>query len=189
MKYFTPELAAASISGNPKWRAEAHREFSRRSRAYHRELERLRGRVSRKAWEFFRYGFGRTGLHDANLIFFTAGDGLNYCVDGKQPYRVNHQPAEVRIQFLNRTQDLVHAFTFRAVRRIECNLPTELRANNWSRSSIDMLTTYEFTSPEKGFLRAEFLFISDGHILVDFKKLIYSKKRVKRTYPTSSRYD
>jgi hypothetical protein len=69
MKYFTKEFPKADNSSSlSKRQQEAiHRKFLRNSKAYQKQLSKLEGRVSQAAWNFFYFGFGRWGLHDAHL--------------------------------------------------------------------------------------------------------------------------
>ncbi len=60
------------------------RGFTRTCRAYQRQLAKLEGRVSRQAWNFFALGFRGWGLHDARLLAFSVGDGLDHLADGRQ---------------------------------------------------------------------------------------------------------
>ena len=69
-----------------------------------KSLDRLEYRLSRKAWVFFRSGYGRRGLHDGQLLSFAVGYGLNYSPDGSIPFRLNGQAPSARVEFLNYEQ-------------------------------------------------------------------------------------
>ena len=60
--------------------------FEKTVRAYQKQLAKLEGRVSRQAWNFFALGFGGWGLHDARLLAFSVGDGLDHLADGRQRF-------------------------------------------------------------------------------------------------------
>ncbi len=72
------------------------RGFKRNFRAYQRQLATLEGRVSRQAWKFFAFGFRGWGLHDARLLAFSVGDGLDHLADGSQQFDENKQKAKCR---------------------------------------------------------------------------------------------
>src|SRR5262245_21341918 len=107
MKYHTYELVAAAndwIEQTEKQRKKAEEHLSRVVVHYHRQLEKIKPRLSKPAWGFFRHGFGETGLHDGQLLSVTIGDGLDYTPDGTSPFRINRQTALARVQFLNYEQ-------------------------------------------------------------------------------------
>ena len=81
MKYFTYSLVAAAndwIDQTEEQAAASEKLFWSTAERYNRELDTLKPRVSQKAWEFFRYGFGRYGLHDASLLSLCTGDGVEF---------------------------------------------------------------------------------------------------------------
>src|SRR5213595_3673367 len=128
MKYFTKEfIKADDKSALSKARRQAiDRKFDRNCKAYRRQLARLESRISKQAWNFFYSGFARWGLHDARLISFTAGDGLDYRANGKQPFRINKQKAKVRIQILNHDQNLSALSTAAASARLFLTFPRRI---------------------------------------------------------------
>jgi hypothetical protein len=44
--------------------------FKKTLSAYHKQLAKLQGRISRQAWNFFAFGFRGWGLHDALMPAF-----------------------------------------------------------------------------------------------------------------------
>src|SRR5215217_1876980 len=99
MKYFTSQLIAAAnnwVDQTEEELREAEKRFWATVEDYHAQLEGLRSRVSRPAWEFFRHGFGRYGLHDAQLLSLCVGDGLGFTPDGSSPFLLNRQRTSAR---------------------------------------------------------------------------------------------
>jgi len=180
MKYFTKEFPKADNSSSlSKRQQEAiHRKFLRNSKAYQKQLSRLEGRVSKAAWNFFYFGFGRWGLHDARLLSFTAGDELELPADGSLRFRYNTQKARVRVLILNRHQNLLYSFTCSDIRKAVFDYPTDDPL--WISGRLDDVLTYELTAANKQYLRMEFLFSSGATILVEFARLQFRRQRVYR---------
>src|SRR5438128_11287990 len=125
MKYFTYELIAAAndwIEQTEKQKNQAEKRFWQVVSNYHLELEKLKPRLSKTAWSFFRHGFADSGLHDGWLLSFNIGDGLDYRVDGLTPFRINRQKATARIEFLNYEQVFRHVFELREMKCASMNL-------------------------------------------------------------------
>lgn len=187
MKYFTKEFPKADNDPSlSKARCEAiHRNFLRACDAYRKQLKKLRPRLSRQAWNFFYFGFARWGLHDAHLLSFSAGDGLDYAADGRRPFRYNRQKAAARIRILDRHQNLLTTFTCVGVWRAVFDYPSgDPLSDNWGR--VDHLLTYEMTAANGGLLSLEFLFASGATILVEFKRLQFKRQRVRRQYSATA---
>lgn len=86
LRYFSYDLIAAANDWNPQTKAgqaRAEKQFAKAGERYRTALDKLRSRIGRRAWQFFRYGFGPTGLHDGRLVSMSIGDGLDYIADGK----------------------------------------------------------------------------------------------------------
>jgi len=174
MKYFTNEVL------------ETGKDFERICGLYREQLKGLRALVSKQAWEFFYLGFGRWGLHDASILRFSAGDGLNYLADGRTPFRINKRRTAVEIQILNRHQNLLYTFACNSVRKIVFDYAPDDPPMGWK--AIDDINTYELTSGSKAPLSLEFLFVSEATILVEFARLKFSRRRVRRQYDSSEAY-
>ena len=188
MKYFTKEfIKADDESSLSKARRQAiDRKFDRNCKAYRRQLARLESRISKQAWNFFYFGFARWGLHDARLISFTAGDGLDYQANGKQPFRINKQKAKVRIQILNHDQNLFCTFNCSGIRKAVFDFPSEDPL--WNANQVDNVHSYELTQASKHFMCLEFLFTSGATILVEFAQLRFDRTRIHRSYATQAMY-
>jgi len=101
------------------------RGFETSFKAYQKQLAKLEGRVSRQAWNFFAFGFRGWGLHDARLLAFSVGDGLDHLADGRQQFDENNQKAKVRILILNRKQTLLYSFVCTDVRKTVFKYPVQ----------------------------------------------------------------
>lgn len=189
MKYFTKDLIKAE--NDPRLtKAEQlalNRRFSSNCRVYQRQLGKLKGRISKQAWNFFYLGFGRWGLHDAQLLSFSVGDGLNYQADGRSPFKINKAKCRVKIEILNWNQDLLYTFVCTDVRKAVFDYPTDDPLDD-NREQVDMLYTYELTKTHEGVLSLEFLFVSGAMILIEFARLKFSRKRLRRRYRPEEMY-
>lgn len=188
MKYFPKEFLKAdnNSSLSKRKRRELDRKFKLNSAAYKRQLEKLQPRLSKQAWDFFWYGFGETGLHDGGLLSLETGDGLDYVANGKKPFRCNYQNARVRMQFLNFEQVLLYTFDFRQIRKLIVEFPSDDPL--WNLGKFDNIYTYELTAAGKRCLRFEVFFTSGAIILVEFDKLVFTRKRINRRYPEGAKY-
>jgi hypothetical protein len=188
MEYFAKEFAKADNDPSLSKAQDAaiHRKFFRASKAYSKQLQKLRPRLSKQAWNFFYLGFGRWGLHDAELLSFAVGDGLDYRADGRHPFAINKAKTTARIRILNRHQNLLCTFTCSGVLKAVFDYPTDDPLGDSRR--VDMLLTYELTAADSRHLCIEFLFVSGATILVEFTRLKFSRERIHRRYPSSERY-
>jgi hypothetical protein len=160
------------------------RGFERTCRAYHKQLDKLEGRVWRQAWNFFALGFGGWGLHDARLLSFSVGDGLDHPAEDRRPFDVNRQKATVRILIINRKQTLLYSFICTDVRKTVFKYPVQ--SSKWKTRQIEMLETYELTSVNKDYLSLEFMFSSNATLLVEFGRLKFKRQRVSGVRVTGS---
>src|ERR1044072_7653819 len=108
MLYFTYEL----ISPANEWIDQtddevraAERRMSAVIKKYQNQLDTLEPRLSRQAFQFFRFGYGSKSLHDARLLSANIGDGLDFTANGKTPFRLNRQQMTASVKFLNFEQD------------------------------------------------------------------------------------
>lgn len=189
MKYFTYELISAAndwIEQTEEEHRQAEKRFRSQVENYQIELESLASRVSQKAWDFFRYGANEYGLHDGRLLSLTVGDGLNYSPDGTSPFLLNFQRMSARIEFLNYEQDFHYLFELRGVKSVRNDLFIE---EDDPTKSIGDLYSNELTEADKDTLQLGFLFASGATIIVQFQKLIFRRKRIKRKYNIGEMYN
>jgi hypothetical protein len=187
MKHFTYDLIAAAndwIQQPEEAHLEAERRFESVHRQYQDSLREIKPRISAAAWNFFDSGHGHSGLHDGRLISLSIGDGLDYRADGTSPFRVNRQKSIVRIVFLNYEQDLIYTFDARGINSIRADLYRG-DAPNWS---LGDLYTYEICAADEGLLQLGFLFATGASVVVQFRRLVFRRQRVKRNYPIGDRY-
>jgi hypothetical protein len=186
VRYFTKELAKAdgSQSLSKAQQAAISRKFLRNLKAYHKQLEKLRPRLSKQAWNFFYFGFGRWGLHDAEMLSFAIGDGLDYRANGGRPFKINKAKTTARVEILSRLQDLLCTFACSSVSKAIFDYPTDDPFEGSRR--IDMLLTYELTAADSRHLRLEFLFCSGATILLEFTRLKFNRKRIARRYASGA---
>lgn len=181
MRYFTYDLIAAAnnwVKQTPAQQRQAAAEFAAAVEKYQRELDSMKSRISRDAWQFFRYGYDEEGIHDARLLSLKVGDGLNYVADGSEPFRVNHQRVSVRIEFLNYEQTRHYSFDLRKVKRLKCDLFGEEPFNT---HRIGDLYICELTMAGAD-LQLGLQFANGATIVAQFEKLVFRKKRLKRRY-------
>ena|ERR1700691_3452353 len=188
MKYFIKELLNAKHNEpitKGQWHAD-RRKFQRTCNAYQKQLRKLKGRVSRQARNFFYFGFARWGLHDAHLLSFAIGDGLNHRADGRLPFKYNREKAKVRISILDRHQCLLYTFDCSAIRSVNFDYPKQDPRWDWGR--IDHILTYELNAVNKRYLSLEFQVDSDATIFVEFARLKFKRQRIRRRYPPEAAY-
>lgn len=189
MRYFTFDLISKANDWT-KQTESAHRKaeqaFESAAKKYHRELDTLEPRISRDAFKFFRNGFGRDGLHDARLLSLRVGDGLNYKPDGSKPFLINHQQAAAIIEFLNYEQDLHYVFDLRGLSRFNSDLMVEKQSY---AKSLGDLYIYELTAADDNRLQLGFLFASGATMVAQFKKLVFRRSPVARSYELGEIYD
>jgi hypothetical protein len=188
MKYLTYDLLCAAndwIEQTDEERLAAERRFDSASQEYLRELDGLRSRISRPAWEFFRYGGNETGIHNATLLSANAGDSLDYVAEGLAPLLVNRLKLSARIEFLNFEQDRHYTFDLRGVSHYAADLYSE----EWrAAKSVGDLYLHELTVASDDELQLGFLFASGASIVTRFKTLIFKRRRIARKYEASERY-
>jgi hypothetical protein len=180
MKYFAHESSEGtqrtSLSGAQQKALD--RRFERSVRAYQKQLAKLEGRISRQAWNFFAFGFGGWGLHDARLLAFSVGDGLDNPGDGRERLDVNKQKVRARILILNRKQTLLYSFACTDIRTAVFNYPVQ--DTRWDSRRVKHLLTYELTAVNKHYMSLEFLFSSNATLLVEFGRLKFRRRRISR---------
>jgi hypothetical protein len=188
MRYFTYDLIAAAngwVKESPADHRKTEARFNSAVEEYQRQLDSLQSRISRPAWQFFRYGYGSESLHDARLLSLRIGDGLGFAPDGKQPFLLNRQRASVIVEFLDYEQKAHYTFDLRHVNRLKCDLFVEKESY---AKSIGDLYIYELTTAGDE-LQLGLLFASGASIVAQFGKLVFRKKRLKRSYDISEIYN
>lgn len=188
MKYFTYELIAASndwVEQTAQERSLAEKRINSVVKKYQRELERLKPRISRTAWEFFRHGHEEKGLHDGRLLSLKVGDGLDYSPSGASPFRLNWQRTSATVEFLNYEQSFHYLFELRGVSLVHSDLFVEEQS---FAKSLGDLYIYELTATSKKVLQLGFLFASGSTLVIQFQRLVFRRRRIKREYEVGEIY-
>jgi hypothetical protein len=188
MKYFTYELIAAAndwIDQTGKELRRAEKRLDSVFEKYLREVDSLMPRISAPAWNFFRHGFGEQSLHDARLLSFTVGDGLNYSPDGASPFLLNRQHTSAIVEFLNYEQSSHYVFDLRGVKHVRSDL--FVYEGSFAKSLGDVYI-YELTASDDKGLQLGFLFASGATLVIKFKRLVFRKRRITREYEVGEMY-
>ena len=188
MRYFTYDLVAAANDWVRQSRVshrKAEKRFDSAVKKYQRQLDGLEHRVSRGAWQFFRYGFGSNSLHDARLLALKIGDGVTFTPSGRSPFLLNRQHTTAVIEFLNYEQDFHYIFDLRGVRSLKGDLFIDKQS---FAESLGDLYIYELSDGGNDRLRLGFLFATGATIVVEFKKMVFRRKRINRSYPVTDIY-
>ena len=96
------------------------------------------------------------------------------------------QRTSAAIEFLNYEQDLHYSFQLQGIKSVSCDLITEERSY---AKSLGDLYIYELTRADKDNLTLGFLFASGATIGAEFKKLVFRRRRIKRSYEIGEMYD
>jgi hypothetical protein len=153
--------------------------FKKTVSAYQKQLAKLEGRISRQAWNFFAFGFGGWGLHDACLLAFSVGDGLDRLANDRKQFDEKKQKAKARILILNFKQTLLYSFVCTDIRSVVFKYPVQ--NTRWDSRQIELLETGELTAVNKHYLSLEFLFSSNATLLVEFGRLQFKRQRVSQS--------
>ena len=188
MKYLTHELIATSNEWTDPTQRElrlAKKRLQAAFEKYRRELESLKPRLSKAAWDFFMYGRDEYGLHDASLLSFRIGDGLDYIPDGSSPFRVNQQHTAAIIEFLNYEQSFHYTFDLRRVSRVQSDLFSYEESVS---ENLGDLYLVELTASEGKKLQLGFLFASGASLVIELRRLVFRRRRIKRKYRIGEMY-
>src|SRR4051812_3371092 len=100
MKYFTKELWAG-FNADDETFEKTRGQWDLNLRAYSRQLERLKPRLTKNASRFFT----QLSLHDGRLLAFTAGDRIQFRSQDLASLSRNTGRPEVQMQILNFEQN------------------------------------------------------------------------------------
>jgi hypothetical protein len=141
--------------------------------SYFDQLARLRPRLSARAYSLFSKE--KDPLFDSNILSFTVGDGMDMLATDTFSFRFR---TGLELKLLNFDMDTVYSLSYREVRSMSLNLPDE----RWYGPDDDFgsLLAHEVTAAGLESLRHEFLFTSGATIAIKFKKVLWSKRAVRR---------
>jgi hypothetical protein len=175
------------------WDSVDEKLAKRQNAAYRRQLERLRPRLSKKAWDYFWFGFAKSGIHDAKLISLSIGDGLK-----QLPRRLG--PADklgIRAEFLNQNRKYRFVFSYSRIKRFCFNFDATLGAHFIELASgkplfepkhyvennhLDDVLADELSAVDKTYLRHEFIFASGASFAVEAAKISFDRVPVKQSH-------
>src|SRR5262249_20376284 len=151
---------------------------------------RLRPRLSRKAWQYFWFGFAERGIHDARLIGLSSGDGLD-----RLPRQFGAPNTfRIRAEFLNQDSTLRLVFKYSRIRKFSFAFDATLGAYFMELSGgkyffdpkhylecnhLDTVLGDELSSVDRTHLRHEFIFASGARIVVEAAKILFTETKVK----------
>jgi hypothetical protein len=182
MRYFPLTKAIIKNDNARKFDAEADKKYQaaldRGIRAYHKHLDKIAGRLGRRAYKFFRFGFAETGLHDGFLLSFNMGDAIDSVERISSKLRFGNGKSVIRMSILNYDQDIAHTFKFSKIRKVIIDIPS-IEPIWFKAGSLGQIYSYEIIAASMKYLRIEWLLDSGGTIVIEFEKLLYRFKALK----------
>lgn len=178
MKYFTKELWLGYNSRNDAERQRAFVKGEDNAQEYKRQLEDLRPRLTREAYDFFT----TESLHDGRLLAFTAGDAIDYGIQGHADrFDINiHNPA-VEIELLGANLDVQYTLKYGSVRKVVFDHPTDVPLFHHEGGHIGDWGYDEVTAADENYLRHEVLFSSGTTILIEFTQFSFERQACEGT--------
>jgi|WetSurMetagenome_2_1015567.scaffolds.fasta_scaffold677127_1 hypothetical protein len=184
MKFFPYELIASAndwLDESPKAVRRAISQLEKASTAYNHHLNQIRQRVSSRAWQFFRYGVMDKSLHDATLLRLVTGDTLSSTSRGHFDRR-NRSRITASFEFLSFNESWIAEFNCKNVQSVKADLRSE-PPMLWN---LGDLFIYELRAASPTTLALGFLFASGSEIEIEFGKLVFRRRIVKREKATAS---
>lgn len=173
MKYFTKELWEGFNADDDRLQ-KTRKQWERNRKAYFRQLEPLKARLTKRAIGFF----DGVSLHDGRLIAFTVGDHVQFPPQDLKSLSRNKGQPEVRIEVLNFEQTWLYCMTYTKLRRVVFDYPSQKPLFHEVGGRIDDWGYDELTSSDKSYLQHEILFSSGTTVLIEFQKFSYKRTRV-----------
>jgi hypothetical protein len=191
LRYFdTKEGVKLEIAKVPDLVAEKkwHAASIRALRFYYKHLDKIAGRLQPAAYNFFKFGFGETGLHDGFLLNLNMGDGIGRSEQQISRLKFGQGKSVVEMRILNYEHTLLHVFTFKGLRKVIVDTPSsEPLYYKKGQTSLGQIYAYELVAASPRYLRNEWLLDSGGTIVIEFEKLLYQYKKVKRIAKTNAK--
>jgi len=174
MRYFTRELWLGFNTQDDAQFQRTRKRWEANLKAYSRQLEPLKSRLSQNGSRFFE----SVSLHDGRLLAFTVGDHIDFRQsDLKSLSRSTGKP-KVRIQVLDFEQRWLHILAYTRVRNVLFDFPSKTPLFYEEGDRIDDWGYDELTAADKSYLRHEILFSSGAMILIEFQKFSHKRTRV-----------
>ena len=170
MKYFTKEIWRGH---NSRRKADwAYEQSELNSREYARQLEELRPALTEETYRFFT----TESLHDGRLLDFTAGDRIDFDVQGPDRFDINTHNPSVRMRVLGANLDVLYTLSYAGVKRALFDYPTDDPLFHEEGRHIGDWGYDELTDAGGGYLRHEVLFASGTSVLVEFRQFSYERE-------------
>ncbi len=155
-----------------KWATE---DSDKKLKEYAKHLEKLKPKLSKRNFEFFQ-----KGLHDAQLISFTVGDGLHLDLENNEKINVNSfDRTLVEMKLISKWFDAIYDLKYKKVSKAVFDFPSEKPLFWGIGGDIGDWGHDELTQIDEKIFRHEILFSSGTMILVEFEKFVYRKKAYK----------
>jgi hypothetical protein len=175
MKYFTKDLwlAANNLKDEDAYET-ADRQWQRNLRAYVRQMDKIKPRLSKQAARFFT----SVSLHDGRLLSFCAGDGLEFDSRGGRRFDRNKRNTSVVLRAVDYEQEFLYTLKYTKVRKAVFDFPGDQPLFYlFAGDHIGDWGYDELTARGEEYLRHEILFASGSTILIEFKHFSYKRAR------------
>jgi hypothetical protein len=164
---------------DPAAALERMRQWVESNRLYHEHLAEIADRLGAAAYNFFHLGWADTGLHDGILLSLSFGDHIGF-IDTLPPrLRFGRGMTVLEMKIVNYNLDTLHVFTFKGLKSVVVDIPSDKPLWFEPGGKLGSIYSYEVVSASPEYLTIEWLLDSGGTILVDFKKLLYKKKKLR----------
>jgi hypothetical protein len=165
MRYFTRELWRGLQ--RPEALDDSLLRYQQAFEEYGTQLESLRSRLSQDAYQFFR----DADVHDGELLELHIADGSRPAplTEAVRPWTSpGDYPVEVALTVLDASEKLVWHISYKAVRRLLIDYPTDTPLFYSSGEGFGDWGHHELTDAGSGFLRHEVLFSTGAILLFEF---------------------
>ena len=170
MKYFTKEIWRGHNSRSKSdW---AYEQSELNMREYARQLEELKPRLTEETYCFFTM----ESLHDGRLLAFTAGDRIDFDVQGPDRFDINAHNTSAQMRVLGANLDALYTLRYAGVRRALFDYPTDDPLFHEEGRHIGDWGYDELTDAGGGYLRHEVLFASGTTVLIEFRNFSYERE-------------
>jgi len=176
MRYFTKELWLGYNDRGPLHKT-AIEQGRRNTQEYIEQLDRLRPRLSKPTYHFFK----NENLHDGRLLAFIAGDAPEHEVHGRKRFDINARKTSVMMKVLGQDLDVLYTLKYTKVKKVVFEFPSEEPLFYDEGDHIGDWGYDELTAADDLYLRHEVLFASGTIILVEFKHFTYNKEACEGT--------
>lgn len=176
MKYITKKHWAGWNSRDKKTSQWAFEDSEKKFKEYAKQLEKLRPKLNKRNFEFFQ-----KGLHDAQLISFSSGDGLDLDLESSKPLSLKSFSGEtlVKMKLISKWFDAIYDLKYKKVSKAVFDFPSNEPLFWGIGSDIGDWGYDELSQVDEKIFRHEILFSSGTTILIEFEKFVYKKKAYK----------